>query len=142
MSEQQPPPLTVVQISETEAIPRGPGIASYPLITPQSRPGAALTSGISEYAAGTGAPAHSHNCDEQVTILAGAAEVETDGERQQLSQYDTTYIQAGQIHAFRNSGEDVLRILWIYASPTVTRTFSHSGETVVHLSSADSLDLS
>jgi hypothetical protein len=30
-----------------------------------------------------------------------------------------------------------MAILWIYASPEVTRTFTATGETVAHLSGAD-----
>jgi quercetin dioxygenase-like cupin family protein len=51
-----------------------------------------ITSGVSVYPVGTGAPMHSHNCDEHVTILDGFAEVLVEGTVTRLSRYDTTYI--------------------------------------------------
>ncbi|MET9357877.1 cupin domain-containing protein [Streptomyces sp. NPDC006617] len=38
---------------------------------------------------GSGAPLHSHNCDEHVTVLEGDAEVWLDGEVTKLERFDT-----------------------------------------------------
>jgi predicted amidohydrolase len=64
----------------------------------------------------------------------GAGEVEIDGVVTLLRQYDTTYIREGQVHAFRSTGDEPMRILWIYSSDRVSRTLSRTGETVDHLS--------
>jgi hypothetical protein len=44
---------------------------------------------------------------------------------------------AGQRHAFRNKGDEPMRILWIYPTQEVTRTLMSTGETVAHLSDDD-----
>jgi mannose-6-phosphate isomerase-like protein (cupin superfamily) len=80
---------------------------------------------------------HSHNCDEQVMVLDGSGEVDIAGLVTSLGQYDSTYIVAGDVHAFRNTGDRPMMILWIYSSAHVTRTFAATGETVAHLTEND-----
>ena len=127
----------IVEFERVEPIDRGGGIVTVPLVTRASVESPRFTTGMSVYPPGTGAPLHVHDCDEQVTILDGEAEVEIDGAVTPLGLYDTTYIPAGREHAFRNRGTGPMRILWIYASDRVTRTFTETGETVEHLSDAD-----
>jgi oxalate decarboxylase/phosphoglucose isomerase-like protein (cupin superfamily) len=127
----------IIRFDEIEPLDRGGGVRTLPLVTARSRPGTPITTGISVYPPGTGAPLHSHNCDEQVTLIGGLADVEIAGVVRPLDPHDTTYIPQGIEHAFRNRGEDLMTILWIYCSDHVTRTLSASGETVEHLSERD-----
>jgi quercetin dioxygenase-like cupin family protein len=131
--------MTVIKVEEVQRLGRGGGVVTIPLITrPAAREENLITTGISSYPVGTGAPPHSHNCDEHVTLLSGAAEVEIGGEVTSLVPYDTTYVKAGIVHCFRNASRDEpMVILWVYSSAYVTRTFADTGETVEHLSAAD-----
>ena len=129
--------MTLIKTNEVDRIDRGGGVTTIPLITAQTDPGAAVTTGISIYPRGTGAPLHSHNCDEQVTVLQGDGEVEIEGVVTHLQPFDSTYIRAGQSHAFRNAAQDPLTILWIYPTQQVTRTLASTGKTVEHLSVED-----
>jgi quercetin dioxygenase-like cupin family protein len=129
--------MTVIKAAEVKVLDRGGGVTSVPLITRHSDDTATITTGTSSYPRGTGAPMHTHNCDEQVTLLSGRAEVEISGHVTPLVPYDSTYIPAGVEHAFRNTGDEPMVILWIYPTQRVTRTLSATGEVLKHLSDAD-----
>ncbi len=132
--------MTVIKAAAVERLGRGGGVVTIPLITRQSAAEEnKITTGISIYPPGTGAPPHTHNCDEHVTLLAGSAEVEIDGTVTPLVPDDTTYVAAGVVHCFRNTGAAPMKILWVYSSAYVTRTFADTGETVEHLSAADQM---
>ncbi|PHR55922.1 MAG: cupin [Robiginitomaculum sp.] len=100
-------------------------------------PHAHFTTGMSVYPVGEGAPMHKHNCDEQVTLLEGTGECEIGGVITPLAYLDSTYIPAGIFHCFRNMGTTPMRILWVYDTVRVTRTFAADGIEVEHLSPAD-----
>ena len=111
----------ILRIAALPVVERGNGIETIPLVTKEI--GAKhITTGLTRFPAGAKVPLHSHNCDEQVTILEGEAEAEFDGQRHRLRPFDTTLVPADKPHRFVNVGTSHLTILWIYTSGDVTRS--------------------
>lgn len=131
----------VVKIDDAPVSARGDGVESTLLVGAGRQKTAKFTSGTTRFPPGMKVPFHSHNCDEQVTVLEGEALAEIEGEESvPVGRHDTTYVPAEKSHRFINIGDGPLLILWIYASDRVTRTFTETGETVVHLSPGDRVD--
>ena len=128
---------TIIKMDKIHVLDRGGGVRTWPLVVGTRVPSAKITTGMSVYPVGKGAPMHYHNCAEQVTLLEGRGECEVEGKVTALVPYDSTYIPAGKMHCFRNTGDSPMRILWIYDTNVVTRTFQGSNEAVEHLSAAD-----
>lgn len=119
----------LIRFDQVETVERGKGITSTPL-TPEPLPGQGFVMGVTTFPPGTSIRLHSHNTIEQVTILEGEGLAELNGEQLPARPYDTTQIAPGEVHRFINPGPGTMRILWIYGSTEVTRTYADTGETV------------
>ncbi|MEM6634646.1 MAG: cupin domain-containing protein [Pseudomonadota bacterium] len=128
---------TILPYGAINPFARGDGVETRLMVGQAKVSETPFTSGTTIFPAGASAPMHSHNCAEQVTVLAGLAVAEVDGVRTELGPMDTSFIPAEVPHRFANAGDGPLTILWIYGATDVTRTFTDTGETVPHLSLAD-----
>ena len=126
----------IFKFEEISPVGRGGGIETKPMLS-EAVGAAGITSGITTFPPGAAIRLHSHNTEEMVTILEGDAVVEVEGRETGLSRYDTTFVPPGVFHRFINRSGSIMRILWVYGSTHVTRTFADTGETVDHLSEQD-----
>jgi quercetin dioxygenase-like cupin family protein len=119
----------LIRFDQAEPVARGDGIESVRL-TPNPLQGQGFVMGVTSFPPGTSIRLHSHNTIEQVTVIEGDGLAELNGERFPARPYDTTQIAPGEWHRFINTGATTMRILWVYGSTHVTRTFADTGETV------------
>lgn len=89
-----------------------------------------IKSGITRLAPGAVVPRHTHNAEEQVTVLEGSLRLVLGDQVVLCGRYDSTYISAGVPHEFTNVGDDEALVLVVYGTAKVTRTFTETGETV------------
>jgi quercetin dioxygenase-like cupin family protein len=115
------------KIKEMKPLDRGPGLKGWPLITGDVG-SEHLTTGITEFQPGANLAMHIHNCEEQVTMLEGDATVTIDGVSYEVTAPDTTFIPAGVHHRFINTSRKPMKILWVYTTTKVTRTFVEAGK--------------
>lgn len=119
----------LIRFAEQDPVDRGDGIESIRL-TPSPLAGQDFSMGVTTFPPGASIRLHSHNTIEQVTVLEGEGVAVLNGEEHPARPYDTTQIPAGESHRFINTGAGIMRILWVYGSTEVTRTFADTGETV------------
>lgn len=125
----EPVNARMIHFDEQPVVKRGQGIESTRL-TPEPLAGQGYVMGITTFPPGTSIRLHSHNTIEQVTVVEGEGVAVINGEEIPARPYDTTQIPPGELHRFVNTGAGRMRILWVYGSTHVTRTFADTGETV------------
>ena len=129
MSAEQGGSAWVLRPSELTAFSRGGGARTIPLVT-RARGAQVFLNGQTLFEPGAEIPLHVHNCPESIVLLEGTAIGEIDGQEHLLTRFDTTYVDTGIPHRFRNASDaEPMRILWTYASVDATRTLVQTGVT-------------
>jgi quercetin dioxygenase-like cupin family protein len=72
---------------------------------------------------GVGAPSHTHEFEEVLTVIEGKAEVWLDAQRQVVGPGTTVFIPAGAVHGFVNVGTGRLKLQFVIASNEMRATF-------------------
>ena len=110
-------------------IRRGDGIVNLVIASPKQH-AVNIKSGITRMAAGTSVPRHTHNCEEQVTVLEGRLRLVLGEKVVECGRFDSTYISGGVPHEFSNIGGGEALVMVIYGAAHPLRTFTETGETV------------
>ena len=117
--------------SELPKKSRGRGIINH-LIASKKIGAGNIHSGITFIPPKTSVPSHSHNTEEQVTILNGSLKIILNGEKEvNCNRYDSTFITSNIQHELINETDEEVHAIIIYGSVDVNRTFSKTGLTVL-----------
>jgi quercetin dioxygenase-like cupin family protein len=111
------------------AVKRNDEIVNFVIAGPKTH-SRNIKSGITRMRPGSVVPRHSHNTEEQATVLEGKVRFVLGDKVVECGRYDSTYISAGVEHEFSNVGSGDALVMVIYGASHVTRTFSETGETV------------
>ena len=117
----------LLRFDQVAPIDRGAGIFSKPLVG-EAQGSTLFSSGVTTFPPGASIALHTHNVDEQVTLLEGEGTAQIEERLERVAPFDTTFIPAGVPHRFINRGTGEMSILWVYASTHVTRTYVETGE--------------
>lgn len=127
----------VVRREEVAVFDRGDGVTTVPYIGRWNSEATTVTTGTTSFLPGRGLPLHTHNVEESVLVIAGAARVVVGDQTLDLATGDATWVPASVEHRVLNVSDVELTIYWVYGGREVTRTIVATGETVAHLSEAD-----
>jgi len=128
--------IKYLPFSEVQKVSRGRGIVNH-LIANKNLGARKFHSGITFIPPQTSVPEHTHNTEEQVTVLKGTMKIIINGNKEVICKsYDSTFISSNVRHELINNTDEEVHALIIYGSADVTRTFTETGETV-EIGSAD-----
>jgi quercetin dioxygenase-like cupin family protein len=113
MPDQPTAPNLLVRPDQVVPFDRGNGVVTIPYVGKWNCETNHVTTGQTQFQAGTGLPLHSHNVEESVLVLEGEAVAEIGEQTFDHVAGDATWVPAGVPHRFLNRGEGLMRIYWV-----------------------------
>ena len=103
----------------------GPGAEFIDYFNAKLLPGLEMSGGFVRFQPGGRLPAHLHDFDESICIVAGTAVCVVEGQRQQLRDSATAMVPRGRVHYFVNESAAEMQMIWVYAGPLPERIVVH-----------------
>jgi quercetin dioxygenase-like cupin family protein len=114
-------PESIVRFAEAEVYELSPGAEFRDLFS--GRLGSVgICGGYARFQPGRSLPCHVHEYDESITIVEGEALCLVQGNRYQVSGYDTAFVPEGRPHRFLNQSTAPMAMVWVYAGSEPGRT--------------------
>ena len=112
------PSAIAIHVKDVEAIKRDPPRTSWILVSEKTVGAKHLAVGINETLPGSMVPEHEHGAEEEVMLfLSGRGKFVTEEKEIPLEPGVCVYNPPGGKHKILNTGDEVLRFVWIYAPP-------------------------
>jgi mannose-6-phosphate isomerase-like protein (cupin superfamily) len=106
--------ISVVSLTDVDAIPLPNGSWSRMLLTAETAPGIASSLGFSVFTPGTVTGMVAHDVEEVAYVLSGIGELQTDGAPVPFAAEQAIHIPAGLWHAVANTGTDDLIMVFSF----------------------------
>jgi putative monooxygenase len=119
-------PESIVRFAQAEVYQLSEGAAFRDLFA--GRLGAVgICGGYARFQPGGSLPCHVHQFDESITIVEGEALCLVQGNRYNVSGYDTAFVPEGRPHRFLNQSNAPVAMVWVYAGSEPERTLVEAG---------------
>lgn len=119
-------PESIVRFAQGEVYQLSEGAEFRDLFA--GRLGAAgICGGYARFQPGASLPCHVHQFDESITIVEGKALCLVQGNRYNVSGYDTAFVPEGRPHRFLNHSNAPMAMIWVYAGSEPERTLVEPG---------------
>jgi mannose-6-phosphate isomerase-like protein (cupin superfamily) len=110
--------LKVVHIKDVPGERRDPPRTSWILVSEKTVGAKNLAMGVNETLPGGMVPEHKHDHEEEVMFfMAGRGKFVTETQEIDLEPGVCIYNPPGEMHKILNTGDEVLRFVWIYSPP-------------------------
>ena len=108
--------VKVIHLEDVKGIKREPPRTSWILISEKTVGSKNIAMGVNETYPGSMVPEYKHETEEEVMyFIAGKGKFVTGEEEINLSPGTVVYNPPGQLHKIINTGDEVLRFVWIYS---------------------------
>jgi putative monooxygenase len=108
--------VKVVHMKDVPGVKRDPPRVSWILVSEKTVGAKNLAVGVNETAPGSMVPEHEHTAEEEVMLfLSGRGTFVTEDEQFPVEPGLCVYNPPGGKHKILNTGDEVLRFVWIYA---------------------------
>jgi putative monooxygenase len=114
-------PEHLTRFAEAEVYELSPG-ALFRDLFKGSLGSVGICGGYGRFQPGSSLPCHFHDYDESITIVEGKALCLVEGNRYQVSGYDTAFVPVGKPHRFINESDREMAMIWVYAGSEPERT--------------------
>ena len=112
------PSATAVHIKDVKGEKRDPPRVSWVLVSEKTVGAKQVAVGINETAPGSMVPEHTHASEEEVMLfLSGRGKFVTEDQEIPLEPGVCVFNPPGGKHKILNTGDEVLRFVWIYSPP-------------------------
>ena len=115
------PSPRIIRNEDVSHLQRAPGVTVSGFIT-KDIGATEISSGITAFDPGCSNTTHYHNAEESVIVIEGEGILMINGEENHVGVNDAAFITPGTHHRLINTGNQLFRIAWSYATVDVTRT--------------------